>query len=73
MPEIILGIRNNQQGWFKLGGGRNVEFLNYDWPIFSERRNGLFSLSQLQHHNVENVFWVDHYYDDQNVKNRLLT
>ena len=27
--------------------------------------------------NVKNVFWVDHYYDDQNVKNsikyRLLT
>jgi hypothetical protein len=26
-----------------LGGGRNVEFQNYDWPFFSERRNGLFS------------------------------
>ncbi len=26
-----------------MGGGQNVEFQNYDWPFFSERRNGLFS------------------------------
>jgi len=31
-----------------LGGGRNVEFQNYDWPFFSERRNCLFSSSLLR-------------------------
>jgi hypothetical protein len=54
-----------------LGGGRNVELQNYDWPFFSERRNCLFSLSLLRHHNVENGFWVDHYYDDQNIEKNI--
>jgi hypothetical protein len=52
-----------------LGGGRNVDDQNVDRPKISERRNGLFSWSERRHHNVENVFWVDHYYDDQNVEN----
>ncbi len=56
---------------FFSGGGRNVEFQNYDWQFFSERRNGLFSLSLLRHHNVKNVFWVDHYYDDQNIEKNI--
>ena len=30
------------------GGGRNVEFQNYDWPFFSERQNCLFSSSLLR-------------------------
>jgi hypothetical protein len=59
--------------WMKevniLGGGRNVDDQNVDRPKISERRNGLFSWSERRHHNVENVFWVDHYYDDQNVEN----
>ncbi len=54
-----------------LGGGRNVEFQNYDWPIFSERRNGLFSFSQLQNQNVENGFLVYHYYENKNVKKNI--
>ncbi len=53
------------------GGGRNVKFQNYDWPFFSERWNCLFSLSLLQHHNVENGFWVDHYYDNQNIEKNI--
>ena len=53
------------------GGGRNVEFQNYDWPIFSERRNGLFSFSQLRNQNVENGFLVYHYYENQNVEKNI--
>ena len=45
--------------WMKMGGGRNVEFQNVDRPKISERRNGLFSWSERQNQNVENVFWVD--------------
>ncbi len=37
-------IKNNNER----GGGRNVEFQNYDWPFFSERRNGLLSWSEHQ-------------------------
>ncbi len=55
------------------GGGRNVDDQNVDRPKISERRNGLFSWSERRNQNVENVFWVDHYYDDQNVENRLST
>ncbi len=54
-----------------LGGGRNIKFQNVDRPKISERRNGLFSWSLLQHHNVENGFWVDQNYDDQNVENSI--
>ncbi len=46
-----------------LGGGRNIEFHYYDWQLFSERQKCLLSWSLLQHHNVKNVFWVDHYYN----------
>jgi hypothetical protein len=53
------------------GGGRNVDDQNVDRPKISERWNGLFSWSERRNQNVENVFWVDHYYDDQNVENRL--
>jgi hypothetical protein len=53
------------------GGGRNVEFQNYDWPIFSERQNGLLSFSQLQNQNVENGFLVYHYYKNQNVEKNI--
>jgi hypothetical protein len=55
------------------GGGRNVDDQNVDRPKISERRNGLFSWSERRNQNVENVFWVDHYYDNQNVENRLST
>ena len=54
-----------------LGGGRNVEFQNVDRPKISERRNGLFSWSEHQNQNVENVFWVDQNVEiqkDQNVE-----
>ena len=37
----------------------------------SERRNGLFSWSERRNQNVENVFWVDQNYDDQNVENSI--
>ena len=53
------------------GGGRNVDDQNVDRPKISERQNGLFSWSERRHQNVENVFWVDHYYDDQNVENSI--
>jgi hypothetical protein len=53
------------------GGGWNVEFQNYDWPIFSERQNGLFSFSQLQNQNIENGFLVYHYYKNQNVEKNI--
>ena len=39
-----------------LGGGRNVEFQNYDWPFFQ---------------NVKIVFLVYHYYDDQNIEKNI--
>ncbi len=52
-------------------GGRNVEFQNVDRPKISVRRNGLFSWSECWNQNVENVFWVDQNYDDQNVKNSI--
>ena len=55
----------------KTGGGRNIEFQNYDWPIFSERQNGLFSFSQLQNQNVKNGFLVYHYYKNQNVEKNI--
>jgi hypothetical protein len=54
--------------YLSMGGGRNVEFHYYDWQFFSERRKWLLSWSQLQHHNVENGFWVDHYIE-KNEKN----
>ena len=44
-------------------GGRNVEFQNVDWPFFSLLRKCLFSSSLLQHHYIESVFLVHHYYD----------
>ena len=53
------------------GGGRNVDDQNVDRPKISERRNGLFSWSERQNQNVENVFWVDQNYDDQNVENSI--
>ena len=46
-----------------LGGGRNVDDQNVDRPKILERQNGLFSWSERRNQNVENVFWVDHYYD----------
>ena len=54
------------------GGGRNVDDQNVDKPKISERRNGLFSWSERRNQNVENVFWVDQNYDDQNVENSIL-
>ena len=54
------------------GGGRNVDDQNVDKPKISERRNGLFSWSERQNQNVENVFWVDQNYDNQNVENSIL-
>jgi hypothetical protein len=45
----------------KMRGGRNVDDQNVDRPKISERRN----------QNVENVFWVDQNYDDQNVENSI--
>ena len=53
------------------GGGRNVEFQNVDRPKISERRNGLFSFSQLQNQNVKNGFLVYHYYKNQNVEKNI--
>jgi hypothetical protein len=55
-----------------MGGGRNVDDQNVDKPKISERRNGLFSWSERRNQNVENVFWVDQNYDDQNVENSIL-
>ncbi len=55
-----------------MGGGRNVDDQNVDKPKISERRNGLFSLSERRNQNVENVFWVDQNYYDQNVENSIL-
>jgi hypothetical protein len=40
----------------KWGGGRNVDDQNVDKPKISERRNGLFSLSERRNQNVKNVF-----------------
>ena len=54
-----------------MGGGRNVDDQNVDRPKISERQNGLFSWSERRNQNVENVFWVDHYYDDQNVETSI--
>ncbi len=54
-----------------LGGGRNVDDQNVDRSKISERRNGLFSWSERRNQNVENVFWVDQNYDDQNVENSI--
>ena len=54
-----------------LGGGRNVDDQNVDRPKFSERWNGLFSWSERRNQNVENVFWVDQNYNDQNVENSI--
>ena len=54
------------------GGGRNVDDQNVDKPKISERRNGLFSWSERRNQNVENVFWVDQNYDNQNVENSIL-
>ncbi len=52
------------QSWDKrTGGGRNVKFHYYDWPFFSLHQKWLFSWSLLCHHNIENGFLVDHYYD----------
>ncbi len=53
------------------GGGRNVEFQNVDRPKISERRNGLFSFSQLQNQNVKNGFLVYHDYENQNVEKNI--
>ena len=39
-------LENNKTGLIIMGGGRNVEFQNYDWRFFSERQNGLFSWSE---------------------------
>jgi hypothetical protein len=77
----IIGVYFSRQwflfemkNWKKLwGGGRNVDDQNVDRPKISERRNGLFSWSERRIQNVENVFWVDQNYDDQNVENRLST
>ena len=55
-----------------MGGGRNVDDQNVDKPKISERRNGLFSWSERRNQNVENAFWVDQNYDDQNVENSIL-
>ena len=68
---VINQIRELNNHIIHLGGVRNVEFQNYDWPFFSERRNCLFSLSLLRHHNVKNGFWVDHYYEDQNIEKNI--
>ncbi len=53
------------------GGGRNVDDQNVDRPKISEHQNGLFSWSECRNQNVENVFWVDQNYDDQNVENSI--
>jgi hypothetical protein len=53
------------------GGGQNVEFQNVDRPKISERRNGLFSFSQLRNQNVKNGFLVYHYYENQNVEKNI--
>ena len=53
------------------GGGWNVDDQNVDRPKISERRNGLFSWSERWNQNVENVFWVDQNYDNQNVENSI--
>ncbi len=66
--ERLINKSNNGK---KKGGGRNVDDQNVARPKISERRNGLFSWSLLRHHNVENGFWVDQNYDDQNVKNSI--
>jgi hypothetical protein len=58
-----------------LRGGRNVKFHYYNWPFFSEHRNGLFSSSLLRHQNVKSVFLVHHYIKkekDHNVKSVFL-
>ena len=37
----------------------------------SQRRKDLLKRSERQNQNVENVFWVDQNYDDQNVENSI--
>jgi hypothetical protein len=73
----IKDFHNKNFGKFVLHnferGGRNVKFQNVDRPNISERRKCVLSWSERQNQKVENVFWVDHYYNDQNVENRLLT
>ena len=55
-----------------MGGGRNVEFQNYDWPKISERRNGLFSWSERrkskrsERQKCPSIF----HKSDQNVENK---
>jgi hypothetical protein len=42
-----------------MGGGRNVEFQNYNWPKISERQNGLLvdqNVESQKDQNVENGF-----------------
>ena len=63
---------------FLLGKGQNYENHNVENQKElrklcrrSERRNGLFSWSERRNQNVENVFWVDQNYDDQNVENSI--
>ena len=52
-------------------GGRNVEFQNVNRPKISERRKCVMSWSERQNQNVENVFWADQNYDNQNVENSI--
>ena len=61
-----------------MGKGQNYENHNVEnqkelWKLRrqSERWNGLFSWSERRNQNVENVFWVDQNYDDQNVENSI--
>ena len=63
---------------FQLGKGQNYENHNVEnqkelrkLRRRSERRNGLFSWSERQNQNVENVFWVDQNSDDQNIENSI--
>ncbi len=44
--KIPLTVLEDSSVVQNMGGGRNVEFQNYDWRFFSERQNGLFSLSE---------------------------
>ncbi len=66
--QLNLKTYNNTN---KRGGGQNVDDQNVDRPKISERRKCLLSWSERRIQNVENVFWVDQNYDNQNVENSI--
>ncbi len=64
-------LKSQRENLFYMRGGWNVEFQNVNRPKISERWKCVLSWSERQNQNVENVFWVDQNYDDQNVENSI--